>query len=81
MADLDRKELIQLIAVAKSNLNLTGLDLSYLDLKKLDLTFICVIIISPRGALKKTRKKYRWIIIMKIYLEKSLEKIRTNPGY
>ena len=38
MADLDRKELIQLIAVAKSNLNLTGLDLSYLDLKKLDLT-------------------------------------------
>ena len=37
MADLDRKELIQLIAVAKSNLNLTGLDLSYLDLKKLDL--------------------------------------------
>lgn len=38
MADLDRKELIQLIAIGKSNLNLTGLDLSYLDLKKLDLT-------------------------------------------
>ena len=36
MADLDRKELIQLIAIGKSNLNLTGLDLSYLDLKKLD---------------------------------------------